>query len=862
MRSLEKQLPLAAFALLTVVAAAITWAAYDHARSTTRSLYGERLTRMSTQLVTSMGPGIPTVIERLEEAARSPAVIAALGDGSSAADDSAKAALGRILAGSPNLLAGAWDLSGDLVVAVRADTAEWVSAPPLVEETTATPLIASETGIVHHGWVTPVREGRRLVGFVQVRQRIGQSNPATGALLSGLLGESGRVLLGSPGGAWTDMSSVVEAPPTEVVGAEEAVSYARDGVRLLGVGRELPGTEIALVAEVGEGAALATARSALTRVGVVAALLVAAATFAAWMLGRRLTVPLAKLRGAAEGLGAGDYSMRAPEAGHPEIVRVAYAFNKMASEMAEHVGALQVSEERFRSLVTATAQIVWWTDAKGNVTQPLPSWQSFTGATFDEMRGTGWTSSIHPADAANALRVWKEAVQHHSLYEIEYRLRRHDGQYRWFLVRGVPILERDGTIREWVGTSTDITKRRETEEILHRKELELQRSQRLDAVGRLAGGVAHDFNNLLTTILGPAELAERQLPPGHPVRDELREIRDSARRASELTKKLLAFGRQQVMSPVVLDMNESVTSAAALLRRVIGESIVLDLALNAEKATVHVDSTQFEQIIVNLAVNARDAMPEGGRLTLETSNVTIDRASADEHHDLAPGDYVLLAVTDTGTGMSAETLKQVFEPFFTTKEHDKGTGLGLSTVYGIVRQSRGHIWVYSEPGLGSSFKLFFPHVDADAQKAPPASLLPESLPTGVETILFTEDDAGIGRLGLRILKEAGYTVLPARSGDEALALAASHGGDIHLLVSDVVMPEMNGIELWERLRAERPGLRALFISGWASEAVVRHGILDGRVPFLAKPFSARELTVRVRDVLDRASDGADGRGDR
>ena len=852
MRSLDKQLPIAAFAVLTLVAAAITWAAYGHARATTRDLFGERLTRMSGQLVASMGPGIPALVERLEEAARSPEMVGALSGQSLALADSARALLALAVASSPNLVAGAWDLSGDLVLAVRADTAGWVGPPQLVEETTAMPLVATSTGIVHHGWVTPVRDGRRLVGFLQLRQRIGGNSATTGALLSGLLGESGRVLLGSPGGAWTDMSDVVEAPPPVVVGAEEAVSYPRDGVRLLGVGRQLPGTEIAVVAEVGEGAALAAARSALTRVGLIAAVLVAAATFGTWVLGRRLTVPLAKLRAAAEGLGAGEYQRRAPETGHPEIVQVARSFNKMASEMAGHVGALQVSEERFRSLVTATAQIVWWTDAKGNVTEPLPSWQAFTGTTFEEMRGTGWTSSIHPDDAANALRVWKEAVEHQSLYEMEYRLRRHDGQYRWFLVRGVPILQRDGRIREWVGTSTDITKRRETEETLRRKDQELQRSQRLDAVGRLAGGVAHDFNNLLTTIMGPAELADRQLPEDHPVRAELREIRDAARRASDLTKKLLAFGRQQVMAPAIVDLNETVDATAGLLRRVIGESVMLDLALGATRPTVRIDRTQLEQIIVNLAVNARDAMPDGGRFTLETADLIVDRASAERHHDLKPGAYVLLAATDTGVGMEAETLKQIFEPFFTTKEHDKGTGLGLSTVYGIVRQSGGYIWVYSEPRQGSSFKLYFPYVDAEAS-APAVTQTDGALPAGSETVLFTEDDAGIGRLGLRILTEAGYTVLPAANGREALDLAASHGGEIHLLVSDVVMPEMNGIELWERLRLDRPGLRALFISGWASEAVVKHGILDGRVPFLPKPFSPSELTTRVREVLDGGS---------
>jgi CheY-like chemotaxis protein len=340
-----------------------------------------------------------------------------------------------------------------------------------------------------------------------------------------------------------------------------------------------------------------------------------------------------------------------------------------------------------------------------------------------------------------------------------------------------------------------------------------------------------------------------QLQEGHPVRDDLRDIRNAALRASELTRKLLAFGRQNVMTPVVLDVNEGVESAGRLLRRIIGESIKLELAPRATHSTVRTDRTQFEQIIVNLAVNARDAMPDGGRLTIETETIDVEPSMSEEYRGLAPGRYVLLAVSDTGTGMDSETQKQIFEPFFTTKSQDKGTGLGLSTVYGIVRQSGGHVWVYSELGHGSAFKVYLPYVDAKATDVGTAKTEQET-PRGTETVLLAEDEDQIRRVSARLLSDLGYTVIPARNGDEAIELAAKHNGSIDILLSDVVMPEMNGLELWERLRMDRPALPALFMSGWASDAVVRHGILDGQVPFLQKPFSSQHLGRKIREVLD------------
>jgi signal transduction histidine kinase len=435
------------------------------------------------------------------------------------------------------------------------------------------------------------------------------------------------------------------------------------------------------------------------------------------------------------------------------------------------------------------------------------------------------------------------------LYETEYRVRRHDGEYRLCLVRGVPVLDRHGKVLEWVGTYTDITENRRTEAALHRREEELRQAQRLDAIGRLAGGIAHDFNNLLTAIVVPAELAADKLPPDHDVQVELADIREAGSRAGELTRQLLAFGRQQVLAPVVVELDEVVQSETRILKRVLPESVVLEFVMHGSGGKVRVDRTQLEQVIINLAVNARDAMPDGGRLTLETSRITLTPEFCERHEGVKPGRYLQLAMTDTGHGMDEATRSQVFEPFFTTKSHGKGTGLGMSTVYGIVRQSGGHIWVYSEVGKGTTVKVYFPEaLDAEAAEAQrQAKSVP--VPTGTGTILFAEDEPALRRIGERVLKGLGYQVITAENGNAAIT-AALQVEQIDLLVTDVVMPGMGGVELWEKLRELRPGLKVLFLSGWASDAVVRHRILEGEVPFVQKPFTAEQLGRKVHELLN------------
>jgi signal transduction histidine kinase len=397
------------------------------------------------------------------------------------------------------------------------------------------------------------------------------------------------------------------------------------------------------------------------------------------------------------------------------------------------------------------------------------------------------------------------------------------------------------------GEIAQCIERRRVEEALRGSEEQVRQLQKMEAVGRLAGGVAHDFNNLLTVITGHSQLLLRQLPPGDPLREGLDLIEGTAVRAGWLTRQLLTFSRKQNVVPVVLDPNEVVSGMAAMLERLIAEDVDLVFRPGSSLGRVRVDPGQLEQVIVNLVVNARDAMPEGGRITVDTADVELDEEYARTHVGVRPGWYVMLAVSDTGIGMDAETQSHIFEPFFTTKEPGKGTGLGLATVYGIVKQSDGTIWVQSQPGGGTTFKIYFPLVDAPLEPAAPAAALGQA-PEGAETILLVEDQADVRHLVRRVLQGAGYTVLDTSSPADALALAGRYTGPIHLMLTDIVMPQMNGRVLADLLKRRCPALRVVFMSGYADTQ------LDPGTAYLQKPFTPDTLVRTVREVLDTVAE--------
>lgn len=405
------------------------------------------------------------------------------------------------------------------------------------------------------------------------------------------------------------------------------------------------------------------------------------------------------------------------------------------------------------------------------------------------------------------------------------------------------LSEANAVLREQI----DMTK--QTEQALEKSEEQLRQSLKMDALGRLAGGVAHDFNNILTTIIGRSELAMKRLPKGDVVRSSIEEIQRSAGRAADLTRQLLAFSRKQILEPKKIDLNAVVDNMEKMLRRLIGEDIEFVTVKAPDLGTIQGDPGQIDQVIMNLLINARDAMPNGGKLTIETANVRLDEVYTRNHAEVQPGEYVLLAVSDTGCGIDDVTRDRIFEPFFTTKGKDKGTGLGLSTVYGIVKQSRGHIWIYSEVGHGSSFKIYLPRVHGVVENTPkPAE--PTGSCRGSEVVLLVEDERDLRELAREILADAGYEVLDAGNGEDAVRIRQRYEGPIHLMVSDIVMPHMNGPEIYERIAPVCPGLRVLFMSGYTDSAIVENGALEHGVPFLQKPFTPEGLVRKVREILD------------
>ncbi len=423
-----------------------------------------------------------------------------------------------------------------------------------------------------------------------------------------------------------------------------------------------------------------------------------------------------------------------------------------------------------------------------------------------------------------------------------------DGRVTWVSTTKVPLKDQKGNIIGTFGTSRNVTDRKRVEEEKLALADQLRQAQKMEAIGQLAGGIAHDFNNLVTVINGYSEMLLSELPPNDHRRGDLEHISDAGKRAASLTSQLLAFSRKQILQPQFLDLNDAISQAGNILRRLIGEDIDLVVVPRQALGLIEADPGQIQQILLNLAVNARDAMPRGGKLTIETEDIDLDEHYVRLHPTVPPGRYVMLAMSDTGVGMDERTKAHLFEPFFTTKEIGRGTGLGLSTIYGIVKQSNGFIWVYSELGRGTTFKIYFPRVEKDAARH--ASYYKEQPGLlGTETVLVVEDEASVRTLIARSLRGRGYFVLEASTGHEALRTAQEFRGKIHLLLTDVVMPEMSGKALGTQIRDARPGIKVLFISGYTNNAIVHHGILDSNVAFLQKPFTHDILAQKIREVL-------------
>jgi len=512
------------------------------------------------------------------------------------------------------------------------------------------------------------------------------------------------------------------------------------------------------------------------------------------------------------------------------------------TEQKQAEKALQETERKYRSLVEDAVIGIFQSTPQGRFLTVNPTLANMLGyespqdllAWVNDIRGQVYVDPKRREEFSRALE------QQGIVRNFESQVYRKDGSKIWISASARSVFE-DGAVVRYEGMNEDITQRKLLEE-------QLTQSQKMEAVGLLAGGVAHDFNNALSVITGYSGLLQMQLPADDPLVRYTEEIAKAAHRAAGLTRQLLAFSRKQVIQPVILDLNSLIVEMEKMLRRLIGENIEIFITRDVGLARVKADASQMEQILMNLAVNARDAMLQGGKVTIRTENADLDETYSLQHFHFKPGRYVILSFSDTGCGMDKATLARIFEPFFTTKEPGKGTGLGLSTVYGIVKQNGGYISAYSEPGQGTTFKIYLPQAESTVQSTP-AVRTAEILPRGSETILLVEDEEALRTLARNCLESQGYCVLEAADGNAAIATAEKHSGPIQLLLTDVIMPGMNGRHLADRLTELRPAIKVLYLSGYASDLIAQYGVLDPEILLLEKPFTLRALLIKVQEAL-------------
>jgi PAS domain S-box-containing protein len=532
--------------------------------------------------------------------------------------------------------------------------------------------------------------------------------------------------------------------------------------------------------------------------------------------------------------------------GRDEIARLAEVFNDMSARVSDLYETLQRSEAQFRSLIENVSDFIVVLQADGTVRYASPSFEREAGE-GSPVEGQNMMDLATEEDRTEIEKLLA-AVQAKGMpgevepvpIESEFRIRKRNGGVRILEVSATNLL-RHPAVNGIVVNARDVTERRKLEE-------QLMQAQRIEAIGTLSGGVAHDFNNILTVILGHTEVLQQALQSSPAEYDHLKSIDEASRRASNLTRQLLAFSRKQVLQPKVFNLNSLIVDLDKMLRRLIREDIEFRTVTDPQLGAIRADPGQIEQAVMNLVLNARDAIKSGGKITIETANVTLDEDYARGHAGARPGPHVMLAVSDTGEGISPEILTHIFEPFFTTKELGRGTGLGLSTVYGIVKQSGGNIWVYSQPGRGTTFKIYLPRMEGPVP-SPVESPQPPAT-SGAETVLLVEDEPALRDLIKIALTGSGFTVLAAPSPADALTLSRGHTGPLHLLLTDVIMPGMDGPALAKQVKKERPDIKVLFMSGYATNFIMHDGVVDPGTNFLEKPFHPRSLLSKVREVLD------------
>lgn len=536
------------------------------------------------------------------------------------------------------------------------------------------------------------------------------------------------------------------------------------------------------------------------------------------------------------------------------IVGAVLVFRDQTEERAAQK-AIEENEARFRALANSGQALVWASDADKKWIYFNERWLAFTGRPLQDEYGFGWTRGVHPEDLDAFMALYRQSFDRRKPFSRVYRLRRHDGEYRWIQNDGTPWYDTDGHFIGYIGHILDITRQVETERKRQELENQFRQSQKMEAIGKLAGGLAHDFNNMLSIINGYAELALQVLDEKDPVHPNIKEIQAAGIKSANLVRQLLAFARKQSIDPVILNLNDTVHGMLRMLQRLLGEHIEMHWHPDKNLRPVRMDPSQLEQVLANLTINARDAIDGVGRITIETSNTNVSEEYCRTHAEFPRGEFVMLSVSDNGSGMDPQTMESIYDPFFSTKSPGKGTGMGLSTVYGVIRQHNGFIHCCSEPGQGTTFRIYLPPCDptreeTDARTTDTSFLAPKEQP-GAEKILLTEDNPELLELTATMLRKLGHTVFPAASPEEAIRIAREYEEDIHTLITDVIMPKMNGRDLMMHISRLRPGINVLFISGYTAEVIDKHHGMEKELVFLQKPFSIQELAAKLREAAKR-----------
>jgi PAS domain S-box-containing protein len=756
-----------------------------------------------------------------------------------------------------------WDASGATLVAGSRGAAPFgqstradVLAGLTRGDSVAVGAFVRDGDILAYPVIARARLGSKTAGYVVQWRRVDRNAQARQQLLN-LMGGDLEISLGSPRGVWTDLSTAVTEPPVSLP-ATGPLSYRRAGLgERLAVARDVPGTPWTLVVESPRDRALAPVRTMVRELAGVTVLLLALGAAAASLLTGRLTSPLGELASAASAVSRGDYSQRVSVRRRDEVGQLAETFNTMAENVASARDRLsdaleahaRVAAELDAALASSPVGFAFY-DRALRFRRVNHALAAFTGVPAEAHVGRTVRDVMPSLHATIETHLRRVLATGECVFDVEFsgETGANPGVVRHWVTTYYPIRAGNDDV---VGVGSVVSDRTAYKALEH----QFRHAQKMEAVGRLAGGVAHDFNNILTAVTNYSQFLLDDLDAADPRRDDVAEISKAADRASALVRQLLAFSRQQVLQPRPLDLNVTVRDLAPMLARLIGAQVQLETRLDPGLDVVCADPGQIEQVLVNLVVNASDAMPDGGTLTIETANAELDEEYARHHADAVPGRYVVLSVSDTGTGMSPDTQARIFEPFFTTKEMGKGTGLGLATVYGIVKQSGGNIWVYSEPEHGTRFRIYLPRSVVTADDAREIAL-PAPLPNaGTGTVLLVEDNDAIRAVARRTLSRCGYTVLEATNGTDALSRYDDGATPIDLLLTDLVMPHMGGRELAARVRERHAGARVLFMSGFTHDTVVGQNVLEPSDVLLEKPFTPEALARKVRELLEPAATG-------